>query len=90
MNSFNNEGSNTSPQLETDRMDFELMRTIVILPTYNERENIVRLVPDLLALPDEMHVLILDDISPDGTGQLADALSSKHNAVMLTCGCALK
>jgi len=57
------------------------MRTLVILPTYNERENIARLVPDLLALPDGVHILIVDDNSPDGTGQLADEFSSRHERV---------
>ncbi len=57
------------------------MRTLVILPTYNERENIARLVPDLLALPNGVHILIVDDNSPDGTGQLADEFSSKHERV---------
>jgi dolichol-phosphate mannosyltransferase len=47
------------------------MKTLVIIPTYNERENITLLVSQILQLPEELHVLVVDDNSPDGT---ADAL----------------
>ena len=57
------------------------MQTLVIVPTYNERENIAHLVPDLLALPGDLHVVIVDDNSPDGTGQLADALAASQPRV---------
>ncbi len=49
----------------------------LVLPTYNEAENIVRLVPQLLALPLELKVLVVDDNSPDGTGRLADELADR-------------
>lgn len=49
-------------------------RTLVIIPTYNERENIGRLVPLVLAQDPGVEVLIVDDGSPDGTGQLAEEL----------------
>jgi glycosyltransferase involved in cell wall biosynthesis len=49
--------------------------TFVVLPTYNEVENIQQLIPQLLALPGDLHVLIVDDNSPDGTGALADQLA---------------
>lgn len=54
------------------------MTICVVLPTYNEAENIVRLVPALLALPLNLSVLVVDDNSPDGTGQLADQLATEH------------
>jgi dolichol-phosphate mannosyltransferase len=55
------------------------LSTFIVLPTYNESENIVQLVPQLLALPAEgLNVLIVDDNSPDGTGQIADRLSADH------------
>lgn len=57
------------------------MHTLVIVPTYNESENIARLVPDILALPGELHILVVDDNSPDGTGRLADELSARHARV---------
>jgi dolichol-phosphate mannosyltransferase len=51
----------------------------LIIPTYNEAENLPRLVPALFALPlPDLHLLIVDDNSPDGTGQLAEELSSQH------------
>jgi dolichol-phosphate mannosyltransferase len=49
------------------------MPSLVIVPTYNERENLPVLVRQLLAIPD-LHVMVADDHSPDGTGQVADGL----------------
>ncbi len=43
---------------------------LVIIPTYNERENIVRMIPTVLGQPCNFHVLIVDDGSPDGTAAL--------------------
>lgn len=54
------------------------MRTMVVLPTYNEAENLPKLVSALLSLPLDLSVLVVDDDSPDGTGQLADGLSDGH------------
>jgi dolichol-phosphate mannosyltransferase len=48
---------------------------LVIIPTYNESENIERIVSRVLATVPEAHVLVVDDASPDGTGKLADALA---------------
>jgi dolichol-phosphate mannosyltransferase len=47
------------------------------VPTYNERENLAALVPRILALPG-FRILVLDDASPDGTGELASRLSRQH------------
>jgi glycosyltransferase involved in cell wall biosynthesis len=47
----------------------------VVLPTYNERENIEAIVTALRNLPVSVHVIVVDDNSPDGTGALADQLS---------------
>ncbi len=47
---------------------------LVLLPTYNERENVERIVPAILAALPDAHVLVIDDNSPDGTGALADAV----------------
>jgi len=55
--------------------------TLVCIPTYNERENIERVVPAVLdALPDA-HVLVIDDNSPDGTGQIVDRMAGADDRV---------
>ena len=53
------------------------MNVTVIIPTYNERDNLQLLVPDVLSRGD-YSVLVVDDDSPDGTGEVADALALKH------------
>jgi glycosyltransferase involved in cell wall biosynthesis len=45
------------------------MNTLVIIPTYNERENIVPLIRKILSLPAELEILVVDDNSPDGTAE---------------------
>ena len=54
------------------------MRITVVIPTYNEAENLPRLVSALFALPLDLRVLVVDDGSPDGTGKLADGLASAN------------
>lgn len=53
-------------------------RTLIIVPTYNERENLPRMAQKLLSLPVAVDVLVVDDNSPDGTGKIADELAAKH------------
>ena len=53
------------------------MNALVIIPTYNERENIPPLVEALLK-HDGIRVLVVDDQSPDGTGEVADAAAAQH------------
>ena len=52
--------------------------TFVIIPTYNEVENIEALVSEVLDLPVEIGVIVVDDNSPDGTGDVADKLAQVH------------
>jgi len=54
------------------------MSAIVIIPTYNERDNLIELTERLLALPLALDVIFVDDNSPDGTGKLADELTRSH------------
>jgi dolichol-phosphate mannosyltransferase len=51
-------------------------KALVIVPTYNERENISRIVPAVLAQDPSIDVLIVDDGSPDGTGTIADGMAA--------------
>ena len=53
-------------------------RILVVVPTYNERANLDRIVPMILAQGPAFHVLVVDDASPDGTGEAADALAAQH------------
>jgi dolichol-phosphate mannosyltransferase len=53
------------------------VRPLVIVPTYNERDNLPRLLDGLLAHRD-LHVLVVDDGSPDGTGAIADGAAAAH------------
>ncbi len=55
--------------------------SLVVVPTYNERENLPALAQRLLALPKPVDLLIVDDNSPDGTGKIADDLAAKQPAV---------
>jgi len=50
------------------------MKALVVIPTYNERENLGEIVPRILAVDSSFEVLVVDDNSPDGTGQVADEL----------------
>jgi dolichol-phosphate mannosyltransferase len=57
------------------------VRTLVIVPTYNERDNVEPLVAAALAALPEGDLLVVDDASPDGTGELADALAARSARV---------
>jgi dolichol-phosphate mannosyltransferase len=50
-------------------------KALVIVPTYNEKENITRIVPAILAQDPSLEVLVVDDGSPDGTGDIADGMA---------------
>lgn len=52
---------------------------IVVIPTHNECENIIPLATQILSLPVDLDILIVDDNSPDGTGQIADDLSRRSS-----------
>src|SRR5215470_3193413 len=56
-------------------------KTLVVVPTYNERENLTPLANRLLGLPVSVDLLVVDDNSPDGTGKLADELAGKYPSI---------
>ena len=56
-------------------------QALMIVPTYNERENIARLVTELRGLPGDVNVLIVDDASPDGTGAIVDQMAASDPGI---------
>jgi dolichol-phosphate mannosyltransferase len=58
-----------------------MQRIIVVVPTYNEAENLPLLVPKILEQDPRLEVLVVDDNSPDGTGRLATELSRQHDRI---------
>lgn len=59
------------------------MGTLIIIPTYNEKGNIVSLVSDIFEVNPEISVLIIDDDSPDGTGDLVEELKERFPRLYL-------
>lgn len=55
------------------------MSSVVIIPTYNEKENIGRIIRVVLAYPQEFHILIIDDGSPDGTAGIVKGMQNEFN-----------
>jgi dolichol-phosphate mannosyltransferase len=58
------------------------MRALIVMPTYNERENITSIVEEILRYAPQVDILIIDDNSPDGTGEIADALHERFPNVL--------
>jgi dolichol-phosphate mannosyltransferase len=56
-------------------------RVLVIIPTYDERENIEPILDRVVTANPSAHVLVVDDASPDGTGKLADAIAERDERV---------
>ena len=56
-------------------------RTLVVIPTYNERDNLAEITARVLRSTTGVDVLVVDDNSPDGTGALASALASGHDRI---------
>ena len=60
-----------------------MAETIIIIPTYNEIENIEKLIRDIKGTASDVHILIVDDNSPDGTAQVIQKLSKEINNIFL-------
>jgi dolichol-phosphate mannosyltransferase len=57
------------------------MPSVVVIPTYNESDNIPSLIEQILALPIGAHIIVVDDNSPDGTGNLVDTIAAQEPRV---------
>jgi dolichol-phosphate mannosyltransferase len=58
-------------------------KTIIIIPTYNEIDNIKKMIEQLLNLSADLHVLVVDDNSPDGTGEYVENVSKENPRIKL-------
>ena len=56
-------------------------RVLVVIPTYDERENLSRIVPLAIAQHPALDILVVDDNSPDGTGEIADELAAENSRI---------
>ena len=59
------------------------MRPLIIIPTYNERDNIQKLIPLLMELDLSLSILVVDDNSPDGTGKLVNDMSEQNDRIQV-------
>lgn len=59
------------------------MNIVVVIPTYNERDTIESLIREVLSLPLELSILVVDDNSPDGTGAIVSTLAEESPKVKL-------
>ncbi len=58
-----------------------IKRVLVIMPTYNEKDNITRIIPAVLEQDPRINMLIIDDNSPDGTGEIVDKIAAENPRV---------
>ena len=54
------------------------MEKIVIIPTYNEKENVARIITTIMEMQQDFHVLVIDDGSPDGTADIVKHLQLQY------------
>ncbi|MGB9561224.1 MAG: glycosyltransferase, partial [bacterium] len=57
------------------------MKALIVMPTYNESENLPHIIEAILNTDDIFHILVVDDNSPDGTGKIADHIASQISRV---------
>jgi dolichol-phosphate mannosyltransferase len=60
-----------------------MKRSLIIIPTYNEADNVTKIIPEILAQDEGFHVLIVDDNSPDGTAKLVREMQKDDSRVHL-------
>ena len=59
------------------------LSTLVVVPTYNEADNLPALAEQILSLPQSVSLIVVDDASPDGTGKIADQLAAEHTGRLI-------
>ena len=59
------------------------MKSLVIIPTYNEIENISSIINAILKKKDAFHILVVDDQSPDGTAEIVKNFTKKSNRIFI-------
>ena len=60
-----------------------MKRSLVIIPTYNEADNVLKIIPEVLAQDEGFHVLVVDDNSPDGTAKLVKEMQKSNSRIHL-------
>jgi dolichol-phosphate mannosyltransferase len=59
------------------------MKTLIVIPTYNEKENIKKIIPAIKSVDKNLHVLVVDDASPDGTAAIVKSMGKKDRTIRL-------
>jgi len=59
------------------------MRTLIVIPTYNEKENILNIIPAIKKALKGAHILVIDDFSPDGTGAAVKKMAGRDKTIAL-------
>jgi len=71
----------TSPETEPVQQEGPQHNTVFVVPTYNERENLAWIINKIRTAVPEIDILIVDDNSPDGTGEIADQLAAQDDSI---------
>ena len=58
-----------------------MAKALVVIPTYNEKDNVEKIVETVFTIEPSLEILIVDDNSPDGTGHIADGMSQQDNRI---------
>ena len=67
----------------TDISDSYRPRTVIVMPTYNEKDNLPHTLEGIFRYCPYVHILVVDDSSPDGTGQLAEKMAQQDRRIFV-------